>query len=140
MSVKVRVDNRTKRAKKMIEDKYEKGLKEVVFRAANYVQNEAKMSIQGGTKTGRIYQKYNPRRTHQASAAGEPPATDTGYLVNNIALDVDGDMLGASIESKAEYSAFLEFGTSKMAARPFLHPAVAITRPLVNRLLRDVGD
>lgn len=124
---------------KRIELIYEGDLKKLVFRAANYVQNEAKLSIQNGPKTGVVYTAYNPRRVHQASAAGEAPASDTGNLVNNIAIDMDADRLGASVESNAEYSAYLEFGTSEMAPRPFLQPALEVTRPLVRRLLRDIG-
>ena len=139
MSVKVKVSNKTKVAMKRLELIYEGDLKKVIFRAANYTQNEAKMSIQNGPKTGAVTTRYNPRRVHQASAAGEAPASDTGYLASNIAISIDGDRLGASVESNAEYSAYLEFGTMKMAARPFLQPALEITRPLVQRLLRDVG-
>lgn len=139
MSVKVKVSNKSKAAMKRLEMIYEGDLKKLIFRAANYTQNEAKQSIQSGSKTGVLYTAYNPRRTHQSSAAGEAPATDTGNLVNNIAISIDGDRLGASVESNAEYSTYLEFGTANMAARPFLQPALEVTRPLIKRLLRDVG-
>jgi len=117
---------------------YEGDLRQLVGRAGNLVRNTAVQSINQGAKSGVVYEKYNPRRTHRASAAGEPPATDTGFLVNNIALKVDVDGLGASVESRADYSTFLEFGTSKMAARPFMQPALEENRPKIRRLAKQM--
>ena len=72
---------------------------------------------------GDIYQKYNPRRMHRASAPGKPPATDTGRLRNSIEWDVLGP-LTATVGSNVVYSVHLEYGTRRMAARPFFRPAV----------------
>ena len=117
---------------------YLRETKILVGRAGNLVRNTAVQSITEGGKSGVTYELYNPRRTHTASAAGEPPASDTGYLVNNIYLDIDTDGLGASVESRAEYSSFLEFGTSKMAARPFMQPALEENRPKIRRLEQQI--
>ena len=84
--------------------------------------------------TGRTYEKYRPRRTHTASAPNEPPATDTGFLVNNIFVKFDSDKLGVSVESRANYSLALEFGTSKMAARPFMQPALESNKSKIRTL------
>ena len=77
--------------------------------------------------TGKTYQKYNPRVTHTASASGQPPATDTGFLGQNITMKVsvesNGSVVGQII-SAAPYSKALEFGTTKMDARPFMQPAL----------------
>jgi HK97 gp10 family phage protein len=114
---------------------YQNALKIGVQRAAVMVHATAVQSITSGGKSGATYEKYNPRRTHRASAAGEPPAADTGYLHNNIIFDIDTNGLGADIESRAEYSGMLEFGTSKMQARPFLQPAIEENRPKIRRLM-----
>ena len=111
---------------------YEASLTALVGRAANLVRNTAVESINQGSKTGVVYTRGG--KTSQRSAAGEPPATDTGFLVNNIVLDIDVDGLGANVESRADYSAFLEFGTSKMAARPFMQPALEANRAKIRRL------
>ena len=118
--------------------KYERKAKIIVGKAGNMVRNTAVESIQRGSKDGKVYQTYIPRRTHQASAAGQPPATDTGFLVQNINLKIDADGLGASVESNADYSAALEFGTRKMAARPFMQPALEENRPKLRRLVKDI--
>ena len=113
---------------------YTADAKALVGMAGNLVRNTAVTSIQQGAKSGVIYEKYNPRRTHRSSSAGQPPATDTGFLVNNIFLKFDTDKLGVSVESRANYSAFLEFGTSKMAARPFLQPALESNKSKIRAL------
>ena len=124
---------RKSRSAEVIKD-YTSDAKQLVGRAANLVRNTAVESILQGAKSGVTYSKYNPRRTHTASAAGEPPASDTGYLANNILVNIDADGFGASVESRADYSSFLEFGTSKMAARPFMQPALEENRAKIKRL------
>ena len=105
----------------------EEPFREVVKGGAQFVRGEAIKSIQTGSKTGRTYEKYNPRRTHKASAPGEAPASDTGNLVRNIRVKQKTKDI-AEVESNAPYSQFLEFGTSKMLARPFLFPAFEKSR------------
>ena len=85
-------------------------------------------SIQRGPASGRTYKKSNPTRTHTASAPGQPPMSDTGRLANSITFDRLGD-LTASVGSALNYAPWLEYGTSRMAARPFFRPAVERMRP-----------
>ena len=123
-----------------LERQYELNIKELVGRAANLVRNTAVESISQGAKSGVTYTLYNPRRTHRASAAGEPPATDTGFLVNNIivSMDIADKGLSANVESRADYSQFLEFGTSKMSARPFMQPALEENKSRIRRLEKQM--
>ena len=101
-------------------------VKEYVTRGTMMVQNTAKKSILAGG-TGKTYQKYEPRRTHTASAPKQPPASDTGFLASQITMDVDvkanGTVVGQII-SAAPYSKHLEFGTVNMTERPFMQPAL----------------
>ena len=115
---------------------YADNARSLLGEAGLLVFNTAKESIQRGVKSGIVYEKYNPRRTHKASAAGQVPASDTGFLANNIFVNIDVDGLGVSVESRAEYSNFLEFGTSQMAARPFMQPALEQNKPKINRLAK----
>jgi HK97 gp10 family phage protein len=114
--------------------KYNAKLKQIIGAGGQMVMNEAKQSIQQNSGGGKTYQKYKPRRTHTASAEGQPPNTDTGFLVSNIFLQIDPDGLGADVESRADYSGYLEFGTSKMRARPYLQPALEANRRNIIRL------
>jgi len=54
---------------------------------------------------------------------GEPPNNDSFTLHNNIETALTADPLVVTVTSNAEHSTPLEFGTSKMAARPFMRPA-----------------
>ena len=95
-----------------------------VYASAQKVSTEAKKSIQGGNKSGRTYK----RRTvsHRASAPGEAPASDTGRLVNSInsyALG-NGEAISVAGRGTVKYATMLEFGTTKIAARPFMLPAL----------------
>lgn len=119
---------------------YEASLRALVGRAGNLVRNTAVQSINQGAKSGVNYDLYNPRRTHRASAAGQAPATDTGFLVNNIVIstDIADKGLSVNVESRADYSQALEFGTSKMAARPFMQPALEENKPKISRLAKQM--
>ncbi len=133
VSVKVTRKPRIERVKQQ----YVSNAKQLVGIAAGLVRETAVTSILQGAKTGIIYTR-GTSPPHQASAAGEPPANDSGYLAQNIFISMDGDGLGADVESRAEYSEFLEFGTTKMAARPFMHPAAESNRPKIRRLVQQM--
>lgn len=90
------------------------------------LEAEIKSRIQRGPASGRVYQKYNPRRTHQASAPGQAPMSDTGRLASSIYKDIDP--LEATVGSKLAYAAYLEYGTRRMAPRPVWTPAAEKTR------------
>ena len=53
---------------------------------------------------------------------------DTGALHNSIDVQMEGD-LTAIIAPHTEYAAFVEFGTSKMSAQPYMTPAAEAVRP-----------
>ncbi len=108
-------------------DRVLKRLSGVVRKSALKVEREAKKSIQTGSKSGRTYTRKG--RAHQASAAGEAPATDTGNLVNSIQTDMKPGALEATVTVAADYAADLEYGIRTMKARPFMAPAAEIVRP-----------
>lgn len=64
---------------------------------------------------------------HRASVPGVPPAPDTETLRNSISYTIEnygGGWKRLVITADAPYSRYLEIGTPKMAARPFIRPAV----------------
>lgn len=89
-----------------------------MFGIAEIVAVEAQISITAGSVSG---------KGHVPSSPGEPPQNDTGVLAGNIEVRRPAP-LHAQIVSSAPYSRHLEFGTSRMAARPFLEPAAQTTR------------
>ena len=122
VSIKVKGLEEATKALKSLEKDLEQPFREVIAGGAQLIRGEAIKSIQTGPKTGRIYEKYNPRRTHRASAPGQAPASDTGNLVSNIMVERESENI-VNVVSKAFYSMFLEFGTSKILPRPFMFPA-----------------
>lgn len=86
------------------------------------VRTHAIKSIRRTSSRGATYEKYSPRRTHVASADGDPPNTDTGTLVNSIKAIVSG--MSGTVGTDLDYGYFLEIGTQAMAERPWLWPAV----------------
>ncbi len=89
---------------------------------------------QRSAATGRVYQKSNPKRTHQASAPGEAPATDTGRLASSVVFSRAG-RLAAEVETEVAYGAMLEFGTQNIAMRPAWRPAVEAMQPKFQKRL-----
>jgi len=122
---------------KQYEKKVQKKFQQSVFRAVNMVRNTVIEGISAGGQ-GEVYEKYNPRRTHQASLEGAYPATDTGYLISHINSKVYSNGMGGEIQSNAEYSSFLEFGTSTMSARPFMQPSLEQNRNKIKAMFRDI--
>ena len=104
---------------------------------ARLVLNDANRSIANGPKSGRVYKRGNVE--HQASAPGEAPATDTGRLIasGRAGAEVKGDVIRALVEYKVDYAAYLEFGTRKMAPRPYLIPAIERNRARIAKLISD---
>lgn len=87
------------------------------------VIEEGNSMIMDGQKTGRMYRRRGVE--HQASAPGEAPASDTGRLVQSARSEYEpADLSGEAIWS-TDYAEALEFGTSKMAPRPYARPALA---------------
>ena len=96
--------------------------------------------IAGPPKSGVTYEKYDPRRTHTASAPGQYPATDTGRLLGGVRMELPtpSRMIGR-VGTAVQYGPYLEFGTSRMAARPWLLPSfekakIGVARELKKRL------
>jgi len=104
---------------------------EATARATRLVEGSAKRKVRK-KGSGIVYGK------HQASSPGEPPASDTGNLINLISTEVTflGKRKGFEgvVRSGADYSMALEFGTRKMSARPFLKPSLLENLPKIKSL------
>lgn len=85
----------------------------VVEDAAERVAADAAISITSGSIQG---------KGHIRSKPGEPPNAEWGQLHTSIKVEKVDD-LHWRVAVYAPYAAHLEFGTSRMAARPFLKPA-----------------
>lgn len=69
--------------------------------------------------------KSLPREPHQASAPGDPPASDTETLVNALGYEViSKNRIGLGVTQEGYYWKYLEDGTRFVDPRPFVGPAI----------------
>lgn len=94
--------------------------REAVWAAAQDIQARTTAAM-AAPKHGRLYRRPGGR-LHQASAPGEAPAIDTTALVQSIQVAWEGE-LTATVATDRPYAAALEYGTVRMAPRPFFTPA-----------------
>lgn len=96
-----------------------------LYEAADTVRAEAHRSISAGSVSG---------KKHKPSKAGDPPHRDSGHLQGLIKVKRAGK-LRYQVRSEAEYSRALEFGSSTIAARPFIRPARDAKRKAIRRIM-----
>jgi hypothetical protein len=119
--------------------------------AGEIVATEVRRNVNDAPRGGKTYPLSNPNRTHTASAAGESPATDLGFLVRSIQTEPDMQNLRIrilSLHSIAPYAKRLEFGdlSAGLAPRPFMfkglqakkQQAIRIVQNAVNQAVRDM--
>ncbi|MGK8640317.1 HK97-gp10 family putative phage morphogenesis protein [Brucella anthropi] len=95
-----------------------------LYAAGQDIELDAERSITEGSVSG---------PGHIPSLPGQPPNRDTGELDNSIETTVEAqNPPTVHVTSHAEYSAALEYGTSKMAERPFMRPATEKNRKNVS--------
>jgi len=88
---------------------------QTLLEAGELVRQEAMRSIREGTIRG---------PGHIPSLPGEPPNGNTGRLETSIEVQLRASEKTVNVIASAPYSAALEFGTARIAARPFLRPAL----------------
>lgn len=96
-----------------------------IYAASDFTRTEAQRLIANGAIQG---------KGHVPSLPGEPPNWDTGQLATNITNTRTGVLTSETV-SNAPYSADLEVGNSRMAARPFMKPAGEATQEPAEKLV-----
>lgn len=72
------------------------------------------------TKRGK--RRYKTIKVRLSSPAGYPPMVQTGRLLNSISYELEKENLILTVGTNVYYAPYLEFGTKRMQARPFLRP------------------
>lgn len=87
-----------------------------------------------------ISEVLNEGATICVSLAKQLSPVDTGFMKANITQtdEASPEKLRAAIESGADYSVFVEYGTVNMDAQPFFTPAFESARRQVNNGLKRV--
>lgn len=87
--------------------------------------------------TGRVY--FRGKVKHRASAPGHPPAVDLGILRNSIhyVIEIRGtSVAGAKVGTPLKKGRHLEYGTKRMAPRPWLRSTARRRKKAISRQLR----
>lgn len=98
--------------------------------ACEFAVNYAKRSVSRPNPTGR-----------DPSQPGEPPKKVKGILRSHIGYEVRKEgthirgFVGVKQGVAGDYGYYLELGTSKMAARPFLRPTILNNRKKIGRII-----
>ena len=152
MTVTIRLEgsDQLQRQLRRLSDDLREEAGKAVLATAIEMRADIVTSIQRGPASGRTYTHYfytnkngklvqgrKRAKPHTASAPGQAPMSDTGYLSTRITYDRLGD-LTAVVGTKVDYALHLEYGTERMAARPFFRPAVERMRPIYIGKLEDI--
>lgn len=101
-----------------------------LYEAGELVQRDAQLSITTGAVSG---------AGHVASAPGEAPNADTHVLDQSIETN-QITQTKVEVSANAPYAVALEFGTSRMAERPYMRPALEKNRGNIARLVKEAID
>lgn len=116
-------------------DKTDRAVRAVAFAW----EAEAKLTIRNSSPAGRTYRRRNVE--HRASKAGQPPAIDTGNLINSITVSkvADAHYIG---HDQTNYGAVMEFGKrkgkNKIAPRPWAKPSFEKVKRQAPDIIRGV--
>jgi HK97 gp10 family phage protein len=116
-----------------IEARIRAGAMAGVTSGAQLVHDEAVRTMMHDPKSGRHY----PGNPNRSSAPGESPAKQKGRLIADIENRQDVPRLAVVVNAGAHYSAALEFGTEKMAPRPFMRPSLIKMRQQIEDAVRE---
>lgn len=110
---------------------------------AGHLQRKLNASARVGTpqseRARKAAAKKRRRRVARAifapSAPGEAPRKRTGTLQKSVAAEVERTPAGVTVRvgSSVPYARFLEYGTRRMAARPWLRPGLSEWQPRAQR-------
>jgi HK97 gp10 family phage protein len=136
-------DKLQRRLRAIASPKGVKFLESAMFAGADLIADQAKHLIMAGSAAGQSGGKHQ----HVPSASGQPPNNEFGDLIRGIEVSRTGK-LEYTVSASAAHSAPLEFGTSTMAARPFMRPArdakrreaQALWAKAVDRVVKGAAD
>lgn len=113
-----------------VRDELMLGLAEV----ANTVATKSKQLIQSGGRSGAVY-PYG-----RASAPGEAPANVTGGLAASIKTGKGRYFLQWDVYTQHPAALIFEYGSKRIAARPFIRPAVDMSKAKLEQIMADAAQ
>lgn len=95
--------------------------------------------------SSKSYYKNNARIAHHPSLPGHPPAVDTGNLRESINYEVHNEKkevygIVGSTQKDPDYAVWMEYGTSRIAPRPWLSPAMQKNNTFIRTQLKNAVE
>lgn len=91
----------------------------------NLARHQAKINRAIRTEISKVAEAIRRDARSHLDDSGVRPVSRTGRLARSLDIVPSADGLNARITTRLDYGAFLEFGTRRMPAYPWLGPAVA---------------
>jgi len=83
-----------------------------------------KLSLMGGNEAIMKGIEKGALRVEADAKRNATPSVDTNLLRGSITHKLKPNRLSATVGTNVEYAAFVEFGTVKQSAQPYLYPAL----------------
>jgi HK97 gp10 family phage protein len=123
--------------------KVQSNVAKAITKACLIVERDAKLSMTNTIKLSPMFVALHGGKAngHLPSQPGSPPAVDTGRLRASITHRIEGGgwekTTRGYVGTNVIYGRYLEFGTSRMAARPWLIPALERHRKEIALMLKN---
>ena len=120
-------------------DNLEKSIKLCGQKVRSDIQYDMAHTIRDMSK---VYYSNNKTKAHHPSMPDNPPAPDTGNLRESIRYEVHKEgkeiygVVG-STQKEPNYAVYTEYGTSKMAPRPWLRPAMRKNNDFIRKTITN---
>jgi HK97 gp10 family phage protein len=119
------------------------GMEKAVAKACMVVERKAKKSMRDTIiDIDTVYKRRSIE--HSPSVEGNPPAIDTGRLVQSITHRIESAGHRGNVDgyvgTAVIYGRMLEYGTTKMSPRPWLYPALDACREKIRKAMGDAVE
>lgn len=111
-------------AKSRIKIKSSKNFKKTLGKGAEVDKAAKRIVRTAGTEMQQKAQRLSP--------------VDTGALKRSIGIEMFNSGLTAVVSPTMDYSAYLEFGTRFMSARPYMRPAFRAVSPKFKKAMKEI--
>ncbi len=145
-------DELGKKALRILGSRAQSMAMDILVAGANDIRNDIIRGMRSSPATGNLYfrgyrktKKGQKAVFHRASQPGFPPRPDTGDLLRSIIMNARwSEVEVGSIITNPAYPKWLEEGTKRMDARPWLFPAQTTNVPRIKaamtRMLRGIAE
>jgi len=135
---KITLDNRKleKLAKELPEKAY-KVVRQVAFNGEGYAKMRARVDTSAMQNSIHVVTSQGETDYEKAAAAAQSAASGRGKTINLTQVPKPEGKIAASWGPAVDYSIWIEFGTSRMPAYPFMYPSAVLAEKDLIKLLKE---